>query len=119
MDNAILFFNFLIWFFNFTLFVMGGAVGAVGAVILSPSAYRTYRRYTLRRQWQQDQPRRIIESLTPQWEEYDPELAGVGKKCICHARQLHPGERVLLWPETGPMGILHVAVYCETSKERV
>jgi hypothetical protein len=119
MDNIIFFLTFLTWFFNFTLFVIGGAIGAVGAVTLSPSTYRVYRRYILRRQWQQDRPRRIVESLTPQWEEYDPELAGVGKRCICHQRVLHPGERVLLWPETGPMGILHVAVYCETSKERV
>jgi hypothetical protein len=117
MDNTLFFFNCLSWFINFDLLVIGVVVGSVGTLFLGPTAYRIHRRYTLRRDWLQDRPRRIVESLTPQWEGYDPKLAGVGKRCICHGRQIHPGERVLLWPETGPMGILHVAVYCETSKE--
>lgn len=117
MDGIILFLTFMTWFLNFTLFVVGGLVGVLGSFVLGPGTYRAYRRRTLRRHWRQNRPQRVVESLSPQWERYDPALAGVGKRCICHGRQIHPGERVLLWPETGPMGILHIAVYCETSKE--
>lgn len=115
MDFIIFFLTIMSWLVNITLFILGILVGT-GATLLAAPGYRVYRRWTLRRQWRQDRPSRVVESLTPQWEEYDPELAGVGKRCICHARQLHPGERVLLWPETGPLGVLHVAVYCETVK---
>lgn len=119
MDNIIFFLTFMTWFFNFTLLVVGLFIGSLGTLLLGPSTYRTYRRRVLRRDWREDRPHRVVDSLTPYWEEYDPALAGVGKHCICHRRQMHPGERVLLWPETGPMGILHVAVYCEISKERL
>lgn len=119
MDNIIFFFTFMAWLFNFTLFLLGLAIGVTATLTLGPVTYRAYRRRALRRAWRLDAPRPVVESLTPQWEEYDPDLAGVGKRCICHSRQIHPGERVLLWPETGPMGVLHVAVYCETSKERL
>lgn len=117
MDNIIFFLTFMIWLFNGTFFLIGLAIGVAGTATLGPAVYRSYRRRALRRAWRLDTPRRVVESLTPQWEKYDPDLAGVGKRCICHNRQIHPGERVLLWPETGPMGVLHVAVYCETSKE--
>lgn len=119
MDNVIFFLTFMSWFFNLTLFMAGLLIGGLGAITLGPGAYRTYRRRSLRRDWREDRPHRVVESLTPQWEGYDPDLAGVGRRCICHQRVLHPGETVLLWPETGPMGILHVAVYCETSKGRL
>lgn len=119
MDNIIFFFTFMSWFINMTLFLLGMAIGIAGTLCGGPVTYRVYRRKALRRAWLKDEPRQIVESLTPQWEEYDPDLAGVGKRCICHNRQIHPGETVLLWPETGPLGVLHVAVYCETSKERL
>lgn len=119
MDNTMLFFSFLSYFFSFDILLLGFFLGASAALVWGPGGYRVYRRRALRRQWLQDRPQRVVESLTPQWEEYNPDLTGVGRRCICHGRQLHPGERVLLWPETGPMGILHVAVYCETSKERL
>jgi|SRR5882757_10370326 len=119
MDNIIFFLTFMTWFLNFSLLLIGGFIGVAGTLVLGPGGYRRYRRWALRRDWHQDRPHRVVESLTPQWAEYDPELAGVGRRCICHDRQIHPGEHVLLWPETGLMGILHVAVYCETSKERL
>lgn len=119
MDNIIFFLTFMTWLFNFTLFLLGLLIGVTGTLILGPVVYRRHRRWVLRRDWRQNRPHRVVESLTPQWQEYDPDLAGVGKRCICHDRRIHPGETVLLWPETGPMGVLHVAVYCETSKERL
>jgi hypothetical protein len=119
MDNIIFFLTFMTWLFNVTLFLLGLGIGTLGAITLGPGVYRTYRRWSLRRDWREDRPNRVVESLTPQWEGYDPDLAGVGKRCICHNRQIHPGEHVLLWPETGPMGVLHVAVYCENIKERL
>jgi hypothetical protein len=119
MDNIIFFLTFMTWFLNFSLFFVGAFLGALGTLLIGPSTYRQYRRWILRREWRQDRPQHVVESLTPQWEAYDPDLAGVGRRCICHRRQVHLGERVLLWPETGPMGILHVAVYCETVKEHL
>lgn len=119
MTNIIFFLTFLSWFFNVTLVLVGITAGVLVTLSMGPGIYRTSRRRTLRRDWRMDRPQRVMESLTPQWERYDPELTGVGKRCICHQRAIHPGERVLLWPETGPMGILHVAVYCETVKERL
>lgn len=118
MDNIVFFFTFMSWYINITLFVLAMAIGAALTLSLGP-AYRAYRRRSLRRDWRRDEPRRVVESLTPQWDEYDPDLAGIGKRCICHNRQIHPGERVLLWPEIGPLSVLHIAVYCETSKERL
>lgn len=118
MDDIIFFFTFMSWLFNTTLFLAGILIGSLTVLFLSPALYRRYRRWNLRRQYRQDRPHRV-ESLMPQWEDYDPDLSGVGKRCICHDRVLHPGERVLLWPETGPMGILHIAVYCETFREHV
>lgn len=104
---------------NPILFVLGIMIGVLGAFAVTPWSYRLYRRWILHRRWRQDRPQRIVESLTPQWEDYDPDLCGVDRRCVCHRRYLHPGERVLLWPETGPLGILHVAAYCETVKERI
>lgn len=118
MDNIIFFLTFMGWIMNILLLVLGLVAGAMITLTATPFSYRTYRRWILRRQWLKDEPH-DVESLAPQWDEYDPDLDGIGKNCICHQRQLHPGERVLMWPETGPLGILHIAVYCETSKERI
>lgn len=117
MDDIVFILTLMTWFFNFTLLIVGGALGVVGGLTVGPAIYRSYRRYTLRRQWRQDTPLRAEPALSPLWVEYDPELTGVGHRCICHRRPVNPGELVLLWPETGPGGILHIAVYCESTKE--
>lgn len=119
MNDIVFFFSVMSWIVSSMLFVLGLLAGSAGALILGPGAYRFSRRRALRRDWRRDRPQRVVESLTPQWDDYDPDLVGVGRRCICHSRQLHPGEHVLLWPETGPLGILHIAVYCETVKERL
>ncbi len=119
MNTIIFFFDLLRWIVSVGVFILGALVGMSVILLLGPGTYRAYRRRALRRDWRLDRPQRVVESLTPQWEDYDPGLIGVGKRCICHGRQLHPGEHVLLWPETGPLGVLHVAVYCETVKERL
>lgn len=119
MDGILFTLTLMIWTVNISLFLAGILIGGLGTLSMAPATYRLYRRWSLRRDWRRDRPRRVMESLTPQWEPYDPGLTGVGRRCICHRRQIHPGERVLLWPETGPMGILHVAVYCPTVKEHV
>jgi hypothetical protein len=119
MDNIIFFLILVGWIMNPVLLVLVGVLIGVVGVSLAPWAYRLHRRRVLHRRWRDDRPQRIVESLTPQWEDYDPDLIGVDRRCVCHRRSLHPGERVLLWPETGPLGVLHVAAYCETVKERI
>lgn len=117
LNDIVFLLTLMSWLMNFDLLLIGVLVGSLGTLAGTPASYRLYRRWILRRRWRQNLPRYATESLAPRWQEYDPELAGVGKRCICHRRRIPPGERVLLWPETGPLGMLHVAVYCETVKE--
>lgn len=113
------YFEFVLWFFQGMFFLMGVLTG-VGLTLLSaPAAWRFHRRIRLRRNWINDRPRPVTEGLFPEWQDYEPDIPGIAKKCVCHGRQIHPGERVLTWPETGPMGLLHVAVYCESVQQKL
>lgn len=113
------FINFIAWFFQAIFFVTGFLFGILLTLVATPVAFRIHRRTVLRRKWRADKPREVTEGLFPEWQDYDPDMPGIAKKCICHRRKIHPGERVLTWPETGPMNLLHVAVYCESVKERL
>jgi hypothetical protein len=113
------FLTFLFWLLKTTFFILGFGLGATLALLLTPVAFRRHRRAVLRRKWKADKPREVTEGLFPEWQDYDPDMPGIAKRCVCHGRKIHPGERVLTWPETGPMNLLHVAVYCETVKERL
>ncbi len=113
------FVDFLVWFVQWFHFVFGLVLGVAATVTLGPVVYRMHRRVVLRRRWRKDAPMQYTEPLPPEWRKYDPEAVGIDKRCVCHNRQIHPGERVLMWPETGPMDVLHVAVYCENSQERL
>jgi hypothetical protein len=119
MDTFFSFLEFLMWIFQWTFFGFGMLIGITGTVTLSPVLYRLNRRYVLRRRWRRDAPMEYTEPLVPEWRPYEPDAVGVDKRCVCHNRRIHPGERVLMWPETGPMDVLHVAVYCENSQERI
>jgi hypothetical protein len=119
MDDLFMIIDFLYWIFQATYFVLGVGLGIVGTLTLGPVLYRRHRSLVLRRDWRRNRPHPVVESLTPEWGPYDPDLKGVGKRCICHHRVVHPGENVLLWPETGPLGVLNIAVYCETIRERL
>lgn len=111
--------EFLAWFLQGSIIVAAFFVGVITTLIALPVAFRTHRRAVLRRKWKADKPREITEGLFPEWQNYDPDMPGIAKRCVCHQRKLYPGERVLTWPETGPMHLLHVAVYCESVKERL
>jgi hypothetical protein len=119
MENADTFIDFFAWFFPATVAVVGFILGVLAALVVVPATFRFHRRNVLRRKWKADQPREITEGLFPEWQQYDPEMPGISHRCICHGRRIHPGERVLTWPETGPMNLLHVAVYCESVKEKL
>lgn len=116
MHDLMEFLDFLTWIFRVTSFIFGvlcGAVLALGGL----AGWRICHRAALRRRWRQDRPMRAYDALEPQWRDYDPDIPYVTRRCICHKRLLYPGERVLIWPEVGPGGLLHVAVYCETYEE--
>lgn len=113
------FIDFVIWFFQTIFFLAGLLLGVVLTLTVTPYAFRLHRRLALRRDWKNDRPGRVEDGLFPEWQDYDPDIPGIEKKCVCHQRLMHPGERVLTWPETGPMNLLHVAVYCESVKERL
>lgn len=113
------FFEFMEMIFNAVSFGVGAVIATIGTLVLTPVAFRLQRRWVLHRNWKADKPRQILEGLYPEWQDYDPDLPGISRRCVCHGRLLHPGERVLTWPETGPMNLLHVAVYCESEQERL
>lgn len=113
------FIDFMAWFIQASFFAMGFLFGILATLLATPVAFRVHRRAVLRRKWKADKPRQITEGLFPEWQDYDPDMPGVAKRCVCHGRKIHPGERVLTWPETGPMNLLHVAVYCESVKEKL
>lgn len=119
MDGFFDFLEFLVWFIQWSFFAFGVISGIALTMTLGPVLYRMNRRRILRRRWKADKPMQYTEPLAPEWRPYEPEAVGVDKRCICHNRLVHPGERVLMWPETGPMDVLHVAVYCEMSQERL
>lgn len=119
MGDVFSFIEFLVWIFQTLFFVFGIFVGIILTLAITPYAFRLQRRVVLRRDWKNDKPSRVEEGLVPEWQNYDPEFPGIAKKCVCHGRTVHPGERVLTWPETGPMNLLHVAVYCESVKEKL
>lgn len=118
MDKTLALAEFMGLFFETVDFVVGLGVGALLALILTPLAFRLQRQYALRRGWRADRPSETEPGLYPEWQDYDPEIPGIAKKCICHGRTIHPGERVLTWPETGPMNLLYVGVYCQSVKEK-
>lgn len=112
------------WFMDWGVMVLCTVLGLSCGVVMSlgwnlPAVWRLKRRRELRRDWRDNVPRPLPVGLGPRWDEYDPDDESVSRRCVCHARKVHPGERVLLWPEVGPMGILHTAVYCESVKESV
>lgn len=116
MEFAGLFFS---WWGFFMGVVIGTGITALGALSVAPGVYRARRRRQLRRMWQMDCPRPLGESAMPQWVDYDSEDETVDRRCVCHNRRIYEGERVLLWPEFGPMGIVITSVYCESVKESV
>jgi len=118
MDDFFAFLDFLTWFFQVTSFLFGVLTGLMAALVVA-GGWRLYRRQVLRHNWRKDRPRRAWEGLVPEWRDYDPEIPEISKRCICHGRVIHPGERVLIWPEAGPAGLLHIAVYCETVKNKL
>lgn len=123
MEQAVGFVEFAALFFSWWGFfvgaVLGSAFSVVAALGVAPVVYRTIRRRALRRMWRRDEPRDLPVVFMPQWAEYDLDDETVDRRCVCHNRRLFQGERVLLWPEVGPMGVLHTAVYCESVKEQV
>lgn len=119
MREFIDFLEFMVWLIQWTFFGFGVLTGILLVTCLGPFLYRSHRRRVLRRRWKADKPMEYTEPLAPEWQPYVPEAVGVDKRCVCHNRRIHPGERVLMWPETGPMDVLHVAVYCENSRERL
>jgi hypothetical protein len=123
MEQAVGFVQFAALFFSWWGFFVGSVIGAAFATVVAlgavPVAYRHWRRRTLRRMWRRDEPRDLPISLMPQWGAYSLDDETVDRRCVCHNRRLFEGERVLLWPEIGPMGVLHTAVYCESVKEQV
>lgn len=118
MDDLFAFIEFLTWFFQITSFLLGIVVGLLAAGAVA-GGWRTYRRMVLRRNWRQDRPREAWQGLPPEWQDYDPEIPEISKRCVCHGRVMYPGERVLIWPEAGPAGLLHMAVYCEAVKNKL
>lgn len=123
MEEAVGFVHFAGWFFSWWGFIqgmiIGGAITLLGSLALAPVIYRTRRRRELRRMWRMDQPRPMPVGLMPIWGDYDSENSSVDRRCVCHGRRVFEGERVLLWPEMGPLGALHTTVYCESVKESV
>lgn len=118
MEEMKNFFDFLELIVNVLSLIAGFLLGAFLTASV-PTLYRAYRRAVLRRNWKTDKPGAVREGLFPEWQDYEPEIPGIAKRCVCHNRKIHPGERVLTWPETGPGNLLHVAVYCESVKERL
>lgn len=119
VDDIFGFIEFAIWFVQATYLGLGLILGSVLTLLVIPLLYRHHRRIVLRRGWKKNRPLEVTEGLHPEWGPYDPDTAGIGKKCICHNRQMHPGERVLMWPEVGPLNVLHMAVYCESVRDRL
>lgn len=113
------FFEYIAWIGQVLNILLGVLIGIFLTIVLTPAAFRLQRGLALRRNWRADRPGRIEEGLYPEWQKYDPDIPGIAKRCVCHHRVINPGERVLTWPETGPMHLLHVAVYCESVKERL
>jgi hypothetical protein len=112
------FFDFLELLFDGYSFLVGLLVASL-AMGSAPVIFRARRRAQLRRNWRLDLPNFTEPGLYPEWQKYDPDMPGIDKKCICHRRLLHPGEQVMTWPETGPLTMLHVAVYCESVREKL
>jgi hypothetical protein len=119
MQSAMNLAVFISWFFQVSWFLMGSVFGVGMTLLLVAPVFRFQRRFVLRRKWKADKPRRVVDGLFPEWQEYDPDMPGIAKKCVCHGRRIHPGEKVLTWPEVGPMDVLHIAVYCESAKEQL
>lgn len=118
MELALGYFKFLSWLVNFTSFAVGIALG-VAVMVAIPAVWRAWRRRDLRQRWKSDQPGHVEQGLYPEWQDYDPDMPGIASRCVCHRRRVHPGEHVMTWPETGPLNMLHVAVYCESVKEKL
>jgi hypothetical protein len=116
MDTAAIFFN---WWYLLLGLAVGIPAGAAAALLVVPGAYRAKRRHSLRVAWIMDEPREMPQYHLPHWDEYDPDDESVDSRCICHSRRVLPGQRVLLWPEVGPFGIMVTSVYCESVKEQV
>lgn len=118
MADIFLFIEFLTWIFQTVSFLFGLVIGLLAAGALA-TIWKRYRRVILRRNWRKDRPRRAWQGLPPEWQDYDPEVPEISSRCICHNRVIYPGERVLIWPEVGPAGLLHMAVYCEAVKNKL
>jgi hypothetical protein len=116
MEFAGLFFS---WWGFFMGVVLGFGTAFLSALAVTPLVYRAKRRRELRRMWRMDRPRSMAMGIMPSWSDYDPADETVDRRCVCHNRRIYEGERVLLWPEIGPMGIVHTSVYCESVKESV
>lgn len=114
---------FFAWFMaslmNPLLLITGILLGATWALTGAASLYRYGRRRRLRRDYRSDRPRCIQATLEPRWAEFDPDEEHVDSRCVCHNRRIPEGETVLLWPETGSLGLIHIAVYCMKVKEPV
>jgi hypothetical protein len=110
---------FMMLLMNPFVLIVGILLGVTWTLCGASSAYRWTRRRALRRNWQQNKPRHFSPLLTPRWDEYDPDESHVDSRCVCHNRKVNPGETVLLWPEAGQLGLIHISVYCTAVKETV
>lgn len=119
MTQLIDFLVFFWWFLRASFFLWGMFCGAVVTLILAPVLYRWFNRRMMRRHWRRDAPLKPVDGLYPEWQPYDPAIPGIDRRCVCHGRKIPPGERVLMWPSTGPLDVLHMAVYCESAKEQL
>lgn len=106
----------IFWFMSLVmnpLFIVCGVLLGISVTLWAvPLLYRRSRRRKLHRAWKSDSPRTVRSTLEPRFDEYDPQEPGVDHRCVCHNRSVPEGERVLLWPETGDLGLLYIAVYC-------
>lgn len=110
---------FMLACMNPLILILGILLGGTWALTGARFFYQAVSRRRLRKEWRRDEPRHINPFLTPRWDEYDRDEPAVDSRCVCHNRKIPEGEMVLLWPETGSLGLLHVSVYCMAVKEPV
>lgn len=110
---------FMMLLMNPFLLVAGVLLGITWTLCSASTLYRVVRRRRLHREWKQDKPRHLSPTLVPRWDDYDPDEPNVDSKCTCHGRKIPEGEFVMLWPETGALGLFHLSVYCTSVKEAV
>jgi len=110
---------FMALFMNPLLLIVGVLLGATWVVCGGSWVYRVLRRRSLHREFKAKKPRHMSAVLEPRWDEYDPYEPHVDTKCVCHKEKVKEGALVLLWPEAGSLGLIHISVYCQSVRESV